>query len=96
MLHTLHIKSQIRHIVLLVELGVECPSILIDHSKIQKSNIITRYPDMIHVQCDIGYQLNGNGSIQCTESGDWSNMPSCSGKLHSECFYLTYIMNNNT
>ena len=49
-----------------------------EHGTLSQTNTI--YESVITYSCDIGYNLEGDDTRICLESGDWSGgEPSCSG-----------------
>ena len=38
---------------------------------------IFSFPDIISVQCNEGFRLNGSGSVECQANGKWSDYPTC-------------------
>ena len=56
---------------------VHCPTPFIPHSLVN-TNLTYVYEDTIQVDCEPGYQLEGESEVQCSESGAWSDeFPSC-------------------
>jgi len=53
------------------------------------SRLIYNVNDTIVIECDEGYQVQGQQRLVCQESGKWNgSMPTCIGKMY---YYLKFV-----
>lgn len=49
----------------------------IENGHVNFAGMKTTYGEKVHVNCDVGHHLVGNGYIECKADGTWSNATAC-------------------
>ena len=57
------------------------PKCICPHPQVVNGKIIRRTDYSADFQCRDGYHLIGNGTATCTETGTWTNLPSCNNLI---------------
>nr|XP_018670177.1 sushi, von Willebrand factor type A, EGF and pentraxin domain-containing protein 1 isoform X2 [Ciona intestinalis] len=58
--------------------AVQCPDQVVGNSTKQPNNNVWQFNDVVNYACNVGYQLSGEASLTCTDTGMWSHpKPTC-------------------
>lgn len=67
--------------------GIICPFPLITNMEPQNRSEFYRFPESVNITCQTGYELIGLRIIHCTETGSWTQLPTCTGVQCEDLYY---------